>query len=376
MPRRSTRIRWEQTDGHYRVAVFARNDRAAFLVESGFRGHQPRAQSALDEPEAVSIAQAIWTAYQSGAIEAPVIAPETLDELIDLLAEQPEHSPKTRKGYRQTWTQFAGFVGKRHPKKLYPLDVRGFLAQYAGATRDRYLRELRAGFNWAIAQGFVNENPCLGLKEEHKHEMGPWLPHTEWDNYLHYCTPAHRIRSEFVPETGLRAGEIAAARWDWIHGQVGMRALHIAADERSHFVPKWGMARAVPLSKSALAVLEDAKKRWPDDRGGAGFIFSADGLSALGNLAAETAEAVARASCTPTDFHGLRRSAGAMWLEHGASLFEVSRLLGHQDLKTTAKWYAGVSDRHLGEIIDRVQSAREANAAVPSLSAQTRKRPK
>lgn len=282
-----------------------------------------------------------------------------------MIATQPDLAPKTRRGYRQTWAQFAAFVGPRAPHKVYPLDVRGFLAQYTGATRDRYLRELRAGFNLAVRERWCVENPCAGLRGEARHELGPWLPLSEWGAFLAACTPAHRIRAAFVLETGLRAGELAAARWDWIHGQVGKPAIRIAPDERSSFVPKWGQARAVPLSSRAIEALDQARARW----GGEGFIFSADGLSSLGNLAADTREAVARAGCTPTDFHGLRRSAGAMWLEHGASLFEVSRLLGHQDIKTTAKWYAGVSDRHLGEIIGRVEEARAAAAAVPNLSA-------
>lgn len=369
MPRVSSRIRWDQSDGKYRVAVFARADHASFRVESGFRGYRPLSQTAHIESEAIDLAKGIWLAYQRGEIEAQEVAPETLDEFLTLLCERPEHTTKTRRSYRAVWDLLVAQLGDgRHPTRIYPLDVRTFLARVSGATRDTYLRTLRAGFRHAIAEGWIKEDPTAGLKAEHKHVMGPWLPSEEWPAFLAACTAAHRIRAAFVLETGLRAGELAAARWDWLHGQVGMRAIRIAEDSRSSFVPKWGVARAVPLSHSALATLELAEARW----GGTGYIFSKDGLSSLTNFAAETREAVARANCTPTDFHGLRRSAGAMWLENGASLYEVSRLLGHQDPKITAKWYAGMSDRHLAETIGRVDDARAARAGVTPIRSAKR----
>jgi integrase len=271
-----------------------------------------------------------------------------------------------RHGYRQTWTQFGAFVDQRAPNRISSVDVRAWLAAFSPATAARYLRELRAGFRHAIKSGWLRHDPTAEIRVEVRHELGPWLPFSEWGRYLDACTAAHRIRSGFVLETGLRAGELAAARWDWIHGQVGRRALRVASD--GAFVTKRDTARAVPLTAAAERWLDEARAMW----GGDGFVFSRDGLSALGNLARETRAAVAASGCTHVDFHGLRRSAGAAWLEHGASLLEVSRLLGHSTVRVTERWYAGVSDRHLGDVMARVEAARLEASKVPQIRSAKR----
>lgn len=369
MPRASTRLRWERTDGRFRVVVFARQDHASYRVEFGFRGDRPASRSAADEPEAVAIASGIWNAYQGGEIDAPVTAPATMGEMIDIIAEQPEHSLKTRKGYRQTWEQFAAFIGERAPHRIFPMDVGAFLARYSGATRDRYLRELRAGLNYALREKWIVENPCANERQQHKRVMGPFLPVEEWPTYFAGCTPAHRIRSEAVCESGLRAGELAAMRLDWLRGMLRQKSIAIAEDPRSNFVPKWGMARAVPLTKRGMEVIDEAIAMWGAARG-EDFVFSADGLSALGNLSAETREACARSGCTTTTFHGLRRSYGAAMLERGVSMHELSRLLGHRDERTTSQWYAGMTDRHLGAVVARADEARAERGVTSIRSAK------
>ena len=366
MPRKPTLARWERADARFRVTVFARTDHASFRVRHNYVGHPPITSAADTLDRAVQIAEGYWRAYETGVLEAPEVAPATFSELLEAVCERPKLAPKSRHGYRQTWTQFGRFVDMRAPNRISQIDVRAFLAGFGASTAARYLRELRAGFRHAIKSGWLRHDPTNEIKVEARHDLGPWLPFSEWGVYLAACSRGHAIRSGFVLETGLRAGEIAAARWDWIHGQVGRRAIRIAGD--GTWSPKRGTTRAVPLTAEAERWLGEARARWGD----VGFIFSSDGLSALGNLARETRAAVAASGCTHVDFHGLRRSAGAAWLEHGASLLEVSRLLGHSTVRVTERWYAGVSDRHLGDVMARVEAARAGVEAVPSIRSAKR----
>ena len=48
------------------------------------------------------------------------------------------------------------------------------------------------------------------------------------------------------------------------------------------------------------------------------------------------------------------------WLELGFDLLEVSRLLGHQSVTTTERWYAGISPGRLARRFDLVDAAEEA----------------
>lgn len=51
--------------------------------------------------------------------------------------------------------------------------------------------------------------------------------------------------------------------------------------------------------------------------------------------------------------HALRHTAASQWLESGASLAEVQRLLGHSDLATSAIYLHCLSDDRLRQAVDR-----------------------
>lgn len=370
MPPRSKLKRWERDDGKFRVVVFARSDSPTFRVESGRTGSRLASVAAADLDEAVALAEAIWLGYQRGAVDVGDAPPDTLEELAKRLCSDPRHRPKTQRSYAGVWRLFRGHLGdKRAPSRIYPLDVRSFLERHEGATFNTYLRTLRATLRVAVEKGWLAEDPTAGLKFKKELVSRKWLAPEEHDTFLLYCTEAHRIRAGFVLETGLREGELAAARWDWIHGQVGMRAIRIAEDPRSAFVPKWGKPRAVPLSSRAMELLEEAKKKWPGHEPH-DFIFSASGLSSLTNLAAETREACERAKCHRVTFHGLRHSFAVRLLERGVSLYHVSQMLGHRDYTTTARRYAGVTDTHLVAVMASLETPGRSPRRSPKRAAK------
>lgn len=366
-------------DGRFSVVVYYRPERANFRIVSGFRGARPAETSASREDEARAIADTIWTSYQRGRITAPDPAPLTLRDLVEAIATRPKLSPKTLRSYHQVWSLFARHVGEsRPPARVYRMDVVDFLDTVGEGTYSQkreadspqtiatYHRTLRAGFRWAIKRHWLVDDPTADIEIELDHELGPWLPYSEWDAYLTQCWPAHQVRSGFVLETGLRASEIAFARRSWLRGEVGRRGIWVGHDPETGFEPK-GKSRIVPFTDQAEWWLEQAQKLWP----GSPWLFSADGLSALGNLSRETRTAVQAAGVTPTNFHGLRRSAGAHWLDCGLSLYEVSLLLGHRDITTTQRWYAAVSDTTLVAAIARVELRRaEAKADEAELGAR------
>jgi len=51
-------------------------------------------------------------------------------------------------------------------------------------------------------------------------------------------------------------------------------------------------------------------------------------------------------------FHGLRHSFASLSLQSGASLFEVSKMLGHQSTEFTARVYGHVDNRQLTRAVD------------------------
>lgn len=353
MPRSSTI--WSEHDDQFRVVAEKRADRPGYRVRSGFRGAGRDTRSAPTEAEAIAIGQAIWAGCTNGALEAPASAPETIGQFRDALCERDDLSAATIRGYRQVWSAFGAALGEgRSIRRVYRVDVEAWLSAWQGTTRATYLRTLRAGIRWGMAQGWWTGDPTVGVQAKSAHKLGSWMPYSQWPAFLAHCTPAHRIRAAFALETGLRTGEIIWARQDWIQRGLGKPTIRIAVDPVTGFKPKWGTARAVPLTAVALRLLDDAKEMWGDG----GPIFSGDHHLAASNFPRENGAAARGAGIPYVTFHGLRRSAGAHWLDCRVPLQEVSMLLGHRSIVTTQRWYAGFGESTLARAIDEVEQRR------------------
>lgn len=345
---------WRESDARFAVVVGERSDRRGYRVRSGWRGHPRSTVSEVDEALAVAIGQAIWARYQAGELEAPELAPETVGEFRDRLCARDDLSRATIRGYRQVWSAFAASVGEdKTIRRVYRLDIDRWLSAWTGTTRATYLRTIRAGIRWGMGQGWWSGDPTVGLTAVAPRRMGSWMPYDRWPAFLAHCTPAHRIRAAFALETGMRSGEIVAARWSWVQRGIGTPTIRVDVDPVTGFKPKWGSARAIPLTSAALKLLDDAREMWGDE----GAIFGDDHLREP-NFTRENRAACEGAGIPYVTFHALRRSAGAHWLDCGMSLLEVSRILGHRSIVTTERWYAGVGESTLARAMDQVEKRR------------------
>ena len=347
----------DRDDGRFYVRVTPQGDR--WRVASWFtprRGSPRKAILCGDETEAAAEAAYLWGVYQRGHLTAPEASPETLGELVSRWLARETLSPRTRASYAQVVGMLTAELGEDRALLRVSTPLLGAWLQAAaarGATRTTqatYLRTVRGMWRWALAKRWVAEDPTTGLQVEQgatDRRIRPWLHSSEWPAYLDACEPAHRIRSEFVLHTGLRASELVHARWEWIRRGVGKPAIEVpAVCPVTGWRSKGARPRAVPLNGVAVAALDAARERW----GPTGHVF-ADGLIRSDNLASRTHAACQRAGVPECDFHGLRRAAGARWLEAGVSLLVVSRLLGHRDIRTTAAHYAGVADAELARAV-------------------------
>lgn len=165
MSRPAKNIVWQQRDGTYSVTVSERTDRPGHLVRSGFRGGRLDSRSAVTRAEAEALGAAVWAAYQAGIYQAPERPPETLGQLAERIEARTDLSAKTIGSYRRVWSLLVRAVGpERALRRVYRLDVETWLSAYQGTTRATYLRTLRAGFGWALKQGWMGIDPCLGLE--------------------------------------------------------------------------------------------------------------------------------------------------------------------------------------------------------------------
>lgn len=122
----------------------------------------------------------------------------------------------------------------------------------------------------------------------------------------------------FALETGMRRGEILAARWehvDWAAGTL--------------WVPetKTGYARKVPLSPAARELLSTVRPACPMGPSGHVFPTSANAI----RLSWE--RLVRRIGIEDLHFHDLRHEAISRFFERGLSIPEVALISGHRDFR-------------------------------------------
>lgn len=122
-------------------------------------------------------------------------------------------------------------------------------------TTNRRVRGLRSMFNWAVAEGRVATNPCVGLKPLAKRknvdQRARALTEDE-ERRLRKALKGSRIEPLWLlaVNTGLRRGELFQLRWDDING----KELRV---RRS----KTGKPRDVPLNDEACAALAMLDRR-------------------------------------------------------------------------------------------------------------------
>jgi len=342
-------------DKRFHVRVEHRADRGVWRLRWWWTG-MPYHYEPHPTRESAELAATRLVAMHAQGSDLVAERPRTLDELLGRLERREDLNKKTASVYRRVLHPFLVFTGaERALESIGARDLRAWLDSRAVSQTSRatYLRTLRAIFRWAEREHFLEHDASAGVRVVARQVMRAWLEAHYWPAMLAACDGAHRVRASFALETGLRAGEIAAARWSWLRWTAGRPAIQVAIDLAHDFIPKWGRERIVPLSLQAQRDLEAARALWPRSD----FIFF-HRPPREPKLALPTRRACAKAGVPSVDFHGLRRSCGARWLELGFELIEVSRLLGHRDISTTARWYAGIAPAHLAKRFQLVDTAR------------------
>ena len=220
----------------------------------------------------------------------------------------------------------------------------------APGSANRLLIMMRFIFNLALKWGTagVKSNPCKGiplLEENNKKER--YLSVTEAQSlYDAVCQSENTMLQFIVPMlilTGARKREVLDAKWSDF--DVERSCWRIA-------LSKSGKARYVPLSAGALSVLA-VLPRVPDcDWAFANPKTRKPYVSFY--CAWDTARSKARLS--DVRIHDLRHSFASLLVNSGRTLYEVQRILGHTQVKTTQR-YAHLSHDTLLEAANSASNA-------------------
>jgi integrase/recombinase XerD len=258
---------------------------------------------------------------------------------------QEEAAPKTVANYKSDLQLFARWFRDSTGEEfaataVTPTDLRDYRAfllttkQAAPATVNRHLAALKRFFRYALARGWVAEDPTLVVKGVQQVQVSPKaLSKREVDRLLRAAERYGSTRDlailSTLRHTGLRVGELSALRLTDV--DIGERKGELIV--RSG---KGGKYRVVPLNldaRRAIGAYREVRPEIVDTH----LFIGQRGTGLTPRAIEKLVEKYARFAGLPgVSPHTLRHTFGKHALDAGVDLVTVSRLLGHERLETTA----------------------------------------
>ena len=282
---------------------------------------------------------------------------------IPTLAEYSERYLDFAKGAKKSWETDLSFLrnhilpvwGNRHLDEIKPAEVaeyhQAMKAQgYALATCNRVVILLRYMFNlarrWSVPG--AEQNPTRGVKLVEPHNgRERYLTAEETQRLYAALDQSENKHLKHIVTLllllGCRKGELLKSRWEEF--DLGRKVWRIP-------MSKSGKPRYVPLGTAALELLEQIPRQATCP-----WLFANPRTGKPYNSFFHSWDAARkRAGLDDLRIHDVRHSFASFAVNSGVSIYEVSQLLGHSQLKMTQR-YAHLSNETLLNAVDAAAAA-------------------
>jgi len=276
------------------------------------------------------------------------------------------------KTYKRSWETDVSLIknhimpnfGKQYMDEVSKRDIIQFISRHTLTHKpgsvNRVIIMLRYIFNLSIRweTAGITKNPTAGiplLEENNKNER--YLTGDEANKLIVALQSSQNKMLQYIVPmlilTGARKQEVLKAKWEDFN-----------LDQKLWRIPtsKSGKARHVPISDGVQYLLEGVPRHVD-----CGYVF-ANPKTLLPYVSVFSSWNTARTSVGLSDvrMHDLRHSFASFLVNSGRSIYEVQRILGHTQIKTTQR-YAHLSQDSL------LAAANEISKAVPILMAMPSK---
>jgi integrase len=285
---------------------------------------------------------------------SPTIA-TALDELVDGMSagrildrSGGRYRPSTVRGYAQiAETYLKPALGSRRLSDLHRRDVQALVEQLRGkglaaSTVVNTLDPLRVICRRAIRDGLTAIDPTKGLELPAKRgRRAPVVDIHRAERLLDALALLERATYGVFLYAGLRRGEAQALRVSDVNLDSGVIHVRHGWDQAGgeQDVKTEAGHRSVPIPEALRVILADwllRSDRWGDD-----LLLGRTASQAFvpSTLRSRAHRAWKQAGLEPLTPHEARHVAASFLLAAGVPLFEVSRYVGHTDIRTTANIY-------------------------------------
>ncbi|MDA9982674.1 site-specific integrase [Gammaproteobacteria bacterium] len=274
----------------------------------------------------------------------------------EVLPKKSPHAASTQKAQILWWKEQLGDyvladvtparITEGRDKLLTGTTKRGY--QRSPSTVVRYMAALSHAFTIAVNEwGWLEDSPMRKVKKPTEPRgRVRFLSDDERERLLQACEKSDSpyLYPVFVLaiSTGMRQGEIMGLTWDAVDLHQGRITLHHT---------KNGEIRVVPLVGKALELLKDHAKVKRIDTP---LLFPGRAKPNKPiDLRSPWRAALKAAGIEDFRFHDTRHSTASYLVMNGASLAEVSEVLGHKSLEMV-KRYAHLSEAHTASVMTRL----------------------
>lgn len=196
----------------------------------------------------------------------------------------------------------------------------------------------------AVKMGWMRENPCSKVEKlEEPKGRTRFLSDNERDALLEACKEHGNQNIYLVVvlalSTGMRSGEIRNLKWS----DVNMRHKRIVLTDTKN-----NETRTVPLVGHALDLMNEKVRRIDSP-----YVFAGRFSGRPASFRDAWDDVVVTAGLDDFRFHDCRHTAASYLAMNGATLSELSEILGHKTL-AMVKRYSHLTEQHTSRIVSRM----------------------
>ncbi len=223
--------------------------------------------------------------------------------------------------------------------------------KYAAATVNGIMTCLSSAFAEFVDREWVEVNPCVGVAAiKNPDRIHNWIKtREEMTKLLAACAGDLRDMVAVALGTGMRLDELLHLQFADL--DMGRRIVTVSRGRQG--TTKSGRIRKVPILDSVLPVLRARVL----NRNGATLVFpgKGGGVRAKQGVGPIYKLALKRAGLDTTlRWHDLRHTMAVTWVSDGGDIFRLSKILGHADVKLTARLYADYAPEAFDQDYHRV----------------------
>jgi integrase len=292
--------------------------------------------------------------------KAPVLkdfAPKFLTH-IEKRIEAHDLKPKTEKSYQNGCRLLSATpIWNIRLDRIFRADAAELTFPGGASNANQALRTLRRLLSYASEVGALRAVPRIDLRKEHGRDriMEPWMEDLILDN----ASPVIRDIITIILDCGMRPEEVGRLEWEHIRwAENSILVEHGKSLSARRFVGITDRMRnvfAVTRKRNEKRKHGDSKFVFPSPRSANGHISSFTKIWDRTIERANVAAAKKRLPMLPDDLvlYSARHTFATMFLKNGGDLGQLSRLMGHSDIRTTQKYLHMVNAGDSAEVMNR-----------------------